>query len=139
MLEDERFSIARGAADDGMAQFCEVDLAGGFAGAALAPCGPCRLNGLASERVGAARGVVGVGNQRRRGLADEVGFDDVEVAAQEIVVVFQRARAGAQGVEVVAQLVGDGVADDAPAFGQPVELGSREGALLRGGGMASTG
>jgi len=120
VFEHERLAVARGAADDGMAQLGEVDLPGGLADPALAPCGPCGMDGLAGEGIRAARGVVGEGDQFRRGLADQVGLDDVEVSSEEVVVVFERARSGAQGVEVAAQLVVDFLADDAPAFGRPV-------------------
>jgi hypothetical protein len=55
-------------------------------------------------------------------FADQVGFYDVEVVASVVVVVFQGAAAGAQGVQVGADFVVDALGGGSPGAGQAVEL-----------------
>ena len=130
--QDQAFAIARGATGDGLADFGERVAAGDFADFAFRPVGPGVLNGDAGAIIRGAGRVVDQRDEARRIGADEVGFDDVEVVASEVVVVFQRARAVAQGVEVVADLVVDFFLRDLPARGQAIELGGSKATRLRG-------
>ena len=141
---DQVFAIAGRAARDVLAQIGESILPGYFAVSNLAPLRPAGSDGAAGAVVRAARRIVCQRNKARGFVADDVGFDHVEILAGEVVVVFQRAAAVAQGVEVVAQLVVDLLLRDTPASREAVQLGGSKGAFLgavvraHGGALASS-
>ena len=89
------------------------------------------MYGDARAVVGGPRRVINERDKARGVWADQVGFDDIEVISRKIVVVFKRAGAVAQGVEVVFEFVVDFLLRDLPARGQAVELGRCKAPRLR--------
>ena len=91
MNDDQAFAVAGTAAGERLAKFGEGILASDLAVAALPPLSPGIADGAPGAVVRASRGIIDQRNQARGRIADDVGFDDVEVVAGVVVIVFQRA------------------------------------------------
>ena len=98
----------------------------------LEPAFPGALDGVAGELVRVAGCVVGERDKPRAGVADDVGFDHLQVALRIVVVALELARSANERVKIGAQLVVDALACGTPRVGEAVETGAGKGAGVGG-------